>query len=76
MRILRITSLKTKANNKWFIVLKCTCISLQKIISELHGAKSKPKVAPVLKIIGTFYKQANSMCFVNKQSVMHILGGL
>ena len=38
-----------------------------------NGAKSKPKVAPVLKINGTFYKQAKSMCFVNKQSVLHIL---
>ena len=28
--------LKTKANNKCFIVLKCTCKGLQKSISELE----------------------------------------
>ena len=31
--------LKTKANNKCFIVLKCTCKGLQKSISELSSGK-------------------------------------
>ena len=58
--------LKTKANNKCFIVLKCTYKGLQK--SMIRAVKSKPKalrhfkVDPVIKIDETVYKQAESMC--------------
>ena len=61
--------LKTKANNKCLIVLKCRRKGLQKSISELERY-TKPKalrqfkVDPVLKIDETVYKHPESMWVV------------
>ena len=59
---------KLSANNKCFIVLKCTCKGIQKSINELiRAVKSKSKalrhfkVDPILKIDDIFYKQAESL---------------
>jgi len=57
--------LNTKANNKCFILLKCTCKGLQH--KWVRAVKSKPKalrhfkVDPILKIDETIYKQAESI---------------
>ena len=61
---------KSKANNKCFILLKCTCKGLQKK-QVRRAVKSKPKAlrhfkvdsSSVLKIDETFFKQAESMLY-------------
>ena len=59
---------KSKANNKCFKLLKCTCKGLQKK-QVRRAVKSKPKalrhfkVDPILKTDQTFFKQAESMLY-------------
>ena len=71
---------KTEANNKCFILLKCTCEGLQKIIIELGRQNQSQRRFDTSKLTLSlksmrFYKQAESMGTLWKPKSLYSRGG-
>ena len=71
---------KTEANNKCFILLKCTCEGLQKIIIELGRQNQSQRRFDTSKLTLSlksmrFYKQAESMWTLWKPKSLYSRGG-